>query len=73
MSHEVLITRRQNIFNYFANPGRGRPQHPVTASTSQHWYSEACLCLDLQKEIKNALSSGYQDLMGHLILTISPF
>ena len=22
--------------------------------------------------IKNALSSGYQDLMGHLILTISP-
>ena len=28
---------------------------------------EARLCLDLEK---NPLSSGYQNLMGHLILTI---
>jgi hypothetical protein len=36
------------------------------------WDAEARLCLDLQKKNKNALSSGYQDLMGHLILTTSP-
>ena len=52
MSHEVLITRRLSIFNFFANPGRGGPQHPVPASTSQHRTSEAHLCLDLQKKIK---------------------
>ena len=37
------------------------------ASTSQHWPSEASSLLDFQKN-KNALSSGYQELMGHLIL-----
>jgi hypothetical protein len=26
MSYGVLITRRQSIFNFFANPGRGRPK-----------------------------------------------
>ena len=26
MSHEVLITRRQSIFGFFANPGRGGPK-----------------------------------------------
>ena len=32
--------------------------------------AEARLSLDFKK--KNGLSSGYQDLMGHLILTTSP-
>ena len=31
MSHKVLITRRQSLFNFFANPGRGGPQQPVLA------------------------------------------
>ena len=69
MSHEVLITRRQSIFDVFANPGRGGPQK---AGASWCWLvldAEVRLCLDLQKN-KNALSSGYQDLMGHLILTL---
>ena len=68
MSHEVLITRRQSIFDFFANPGRGRPQK---AGASWCWLvldAEARFCLDLQKKNKNALSSGYQDIMGHLIL-----
>ena len=58
MSHEVLITRRQSI----------------GASEGWCWLllnAEAASSLDLQKN-KNALSSGYQDLMGHLILTTSP-
>ena len=67
MSYEVLITRRQSIFNFFANPGRGRSQHPrqpAPASTGLLRPPSAWIC----KKIKNALSSGYQDLMGHLIL-----
>ena len=71
MSSEVLITRRQSIFNFFANPGRGGPQK---AGADWCWLvldAEARFCLDLQK-YKNALSSSYQDLMGHLILTTSP-
>ena len=72
MSHEVLITRRQSIFDFFANPGRGGPQHPnqpAPASTDLLRPASAWIC----KKIKNALSSGYQDLMGHLILTTSPW
>ena len=71
MSHEVLITRRQSIFIFFENPGRGGPQK---AGAGWYWLvldAEASLCLNLQKN-KNALSSGYQDHMGHLILTTSP-
>ena len=59
MSHEVLITRKQSIFNFLSNPGRGGPQHPVPASTSQYWPSEARLRLDLQNNKK-----CYQDLMA---------
>ena len=72
MSHEVLITRRQSIFDFFANPGRGGPQK---AGASWCWLpgmlrpASAWIC----KKIKNALSSGYQVLMGHLILTTSPW
>ena len=72
MSHEVLITRRLSIFDLFANPGRGGPQK---AGASWCWLpgmlrpASAWIC----KKIKNALSSGYQDLMGHLILTTSPW
>ena len=55
MSHEVLITRRQSIFNFFADPGRGGPQKAGAC-----WCllvlvvldAEACLCLDLQKNQK---------------------
>jgi len=71
MSHEVLIIRRQSIFIFFANPGRGGPQHPnqpAPASTDLLRPASAWIC----KKIKNALSSGYQDLMGHQILTASP-
>ena len=70
MSHEVLITRRQSIFDFFANPGRGRPQK---VGAGRCWLvgmlrpPSAWIC----KKIKNALSPGYQDLMGHLILTTS--
>ena len=49
MSLEVLITRRQSIFDFFANPGRGGPQK---AGASWCWLvldAEACLSLDLQK------------------------
>jgi hypothetical protein len=52
MSHEFLISRRQSIFNFFANPGRSGHQHPVPTSTSQHWPSEARICLDLQNFLK---------------------
>ena len=72
MSHEVLITRRQSIFIFFANPGRGGPQHPnqpAPASTDLLRPASAWIC----KKIINALSSGYQDLMGHQILTTSPW
>ena len=72
MSHEVLITRRQSIFDFFANPGRGGPQHPnqpAPASTDLLRPASAWIC----KKIINALSSGYQDLMGHQILTTSPW
>ena len=69
MSHEVLITRRQSIFNLLPNPGRGGPQKACTGWCWLVLDAEVRLCLDLQKN-KNALSSGYQDLMGHLILTL---
>ena len=72
MSHEVMITRRRSIFDFFANPGRGGPQHPrqpAPASTGLLRPASAWIC----KKIKNALSSSYQDLMGHLILTTSPW
>ena len=52
MSHEVLITRRQSIFIFFANPGRGGPQK---ASAGWCWLvldADARLCLDLQKNLK---------------------
>ena len=52
MSHEVLITRRQSILIFFANPGRGGP-HKAGAGWS--WLvlnAEARLCLDLQKNQK---------------------
>ncbi len=52
MSHEVLITRRQSIFNFFVNPGRGEPQK---AGADWCWLvldAEACLCMDLQKNQK---------------------
>ena len=67
MSHEVLITRRQSIFNSITNPGRSGRQHPVPASTVFLRPPSAWIC----KKIKNAFSPGYQDLMGHLILTTS--
>ena len=69
MSHEVLITRRQSIFIFFANPGKGGPQHPVPASISLLRSASDWIC----KKIRNALSFGYQDLMWHLILTTSPW
>ena len=72
MSYEVLTTTRQSIFIFFANPGRGGPQHPrqpAPASNGLLRPASAWIC----KKIKNALSSGYQDLMGHLILTTSPW
>ena len=50
MSHEVLMTRIQSIFNFFANSGRGGPQK---ASAGWGWLvldAEASLCLDLQKK-----------------------
>ena len=73
MSHEVLITRRQSIFIFFCKSRQRRASASQPASTGQHRPSEARLCLDLQRNKKNALSSGYQDLMGHLILTTSPW
>ena len=72
MSHEVLMTRRQSIFYFFANPGRGGPQK---AGAVWCWLpgmlrpASAWIC----KKIRNAFSSDYQDLMGHLILTTSPW
>ena len=57
MSHEVLITKRQSIFN------------PVPTSTDLLRPASAWIC----KKNKNALSSGYQDLIGHKILTTSPW
>ena len=50
MSHEVLITRIQSIYDFFANPGRGRPQK---AGAGWCWLvldAEARLCLDFQKK-----------------------
>ena len=52
MSYEVLITRRQSAFYFFANTGRGWPQK---ASAGWGWLvldAEASLCLDLQKNQK---------------------
>ena len=72
MSHEVLITRRQSIFHSFAYPGRGGPQKAGAGWCWGGWMlrpTSAWIC----KEINNALSSGYQDPMGHLILTTSPW
>ena len=70
MSHEVLITRGQSIFIYFFCKST-----ELEASEGQCWLAdwdgEASSSVDLQKN-KNALSSGYQDLMGHLILTTRP-
>ena len=52
MSHEVLITWRQSIFIFFANPGWGRPQHPAPASTGILRPASAWIC---KKKNKNAL------------------
>ena len=52
MYHEVLITRRQSILIFLANPDRGGPQK---ASAGWCWLvldAEAHLCLDLQKKIE---------------------
>ena len=51
MSHENLITKRQSILIFFANPGRGGPQK---AGADWCWLVldvEARLCLDLQKKM----------------------
>jgi hypothetical protein len=58
MSHEVLITRRQSIFNFFANPGGPQKASAgwcwlVLADAGWCWLvldADACLCLDLQKK-----------------------
>ena len=73
MSHEALITRKKKLF-FLANPGRGRPQRASAVLAGAGWYwmlwpPAPWIC----KKIKNALSSSYQDLMGHLILTTSPW
>ena len=52
MSYEVLITRRQSIFDFFANPGRSGPQKAGAGwcwLVLAAWDAEARLCLDLQK------------------------
>ena len=49
MSHEVLITRRQRIFDFFANPGKGGPQKAGASWCRLVLDAEARLCLDLQK------------------------
>ena len=52
MSHEVLITRGQSIFNFFADPGRGWPQHPrqpAPASTGLLRPASALICKTNQK------------------------
>ena len=49
MSHEILITKRQSIFDFFANPGRGGPQN---AGVGWCWLvldAEASSSLDLKK------------------------
>ena len=48
MSHEVLITRRHSIYDFFANLGRGGPQK---ANAGWCWLvldAEASGSLDLQ-------------------------
>ena len=59
--------QKTKLFDFFANPGRGRLQYPVPASTGLLRPVSTWIC----KKIKKALSSGY--LMGHLILTTSPW
>ena len=54
---------------FFANPGRGRPQK-AGAGWLGCWGPPLS---GFAKKSKNALSSGYQDLMEHLILTTSPW
>ena len=52
MSHEVLITRTQSIFIFFANPGRCGPQHPnqpAPASTDLLRLASAWICKKNQK------------------------
>jgi hypothetical protein len=73
MSHEVLITRKQSIFYFFANPGSGWSQkaNVVLAGAGWNWMLRSASAWICEKN-KNALSSGYQDLMGHLILTTNP-
>ena len=76
MSHEVLITRRQSIFWFFCKSRQRGASASQPASTSQHQPAPTFWGPPLPgfgKKIKNALSSGYQDLMGHLILTTSPW
>ena len=68
MSHEVLIARRQSIFlQIHAETGLSIQYQPAPASTGQHRPSEGAAWI-----WKKNKTSGYQDLMGHLILTTSP-
>ena len=58
MSHEVMITRRQSISNFFQIQGAGGLRRPVLAGAGWYWLLSpltAWIC----KIIKNALSSGY--------------
>ena len=71
MPHEVLITRRQSIFNFL----QIQAEAGLSSQCIKCVYilaAKANLCLDFQKKNLNALTSGYQDLTGHLVLTTSP-
>ena len=48
MSHEVLITRDKAFFDFFANPDRGGPQHPVPDSTGLMRLASAWICKKLR-------------------------
>ena len=52
MSYEVL-SNRQRIFDFFPNPGRGRPQKASALLAGAGWYwMLRPTCLDLQKKLK---------------------
>ena len=52
MSHEVLITRRQSIFTFFANLGSWGPQKAGAGWCRLVLDAEASSSLDLQKKSK---------------------